>query len=180
MRNQATATIAVLLALSSSPGALAIPEDTEQPIHIVTKEAIRDETTGITLYRGDVRLRQGTIRIEADEITLGEEGTGPFSSRDGNPFFKIVATGQPAHLQQRITADGEITHARANVVEYLRDRSLIRMQEDAQVEQGATRMRGGLFEYLIDQQQIRAYADARQRVESFIPAEALRREADGA
>ena len=95
-------------------GALALPDDTEQPIHIVTDEAIRDETTGVTLYRGDVRLRQGTIRIAADEIRLGEAGSGPFSARDGDPFFKIVATGQPARLQQLITADGDITYARAN------------------------------------------------------------------
>ena len=148
-----------------------MPDDTEQPIHIVTREAIRDETTGVTLYRGDVRLRQGTIRIAADEIRLGEKGSGPFSTRDGNPFFKILARGRPAHLQQLVTAGGEITHARANVVEYLRAQSLIRMQEDARVEQGTTLMRGGVFEYLIKRQQIRAYADAQQRVRSVIPPE---------
>lgn len=154
-------------------GVQAIPDDTEQPIHIVTREAIRDETTGVTLYRGDVRLRQGTIRIAADEITLGEEGSGPFSARGGDPFFKIVARGRPAHLQQLITEGGDITHARANVVEYLRAQSLIRMQDEARVEQGDTLMRGGVFEYLIERQQIRAYADAEQRVRSVIPPERL-------
>ncbi|MEQ8515401.1 MAG: lipopolysaccharide transport periplasmic protein LptA [Chromatocurvus sp.] len=164
----ATGALLGLLGLLAT-SALAIQDDTEQPIHIVTHEVIRDETTGVTLYRGDVRLRQGTIRIAADELRLGEKGSGPFSSRNGDPFFKIVATGQPARLQQQLTVDGDITYARANVVEYLRAQSLIRMQDDAHVEQGNTLMRGGVFEYLITQQQIRAYADAQQRVRSLIP-----------
>ena len=63
-------------------------------------------------------------------------------------------------------------------MEYLRARSLIRMQDDAQVEQGATRMRGGVFEYLIEQQQIRARADAQQRVRSVIPPEWLGLDSD--
>ena len=163
----------LLLTLAWCTAAPALPDDTQQPIHIVTREAIRDETTGVTLYRGDVRLRQGTIRIAADEIRLGEKGSGPFSTRAGNPFFKILARGRPAHLQQLITAGGEITHARANVVEYLRAQSLIRMQDDARVEQGTTLMRGGVFEYLIERQKIRAYADAQQRVRSVIPPDRL-------
>jgi len=176
--NPTISAAALLLGLLSANGlfsanALAIPDDTEQPIHIVTREVIRDETVGVTLYRGDVSLRQGTIRIRADEVTLGEEGSGPFSARDGDPFFKIVAIGRPAHLQQLLTVDGDITYARANVVEYLRAQSLIRMQDDAHVQQGETEMRGGVFEYLIEQQQISAYADAAQRVRSFIPASAL-------
>jgi lipopolysaccharide export system protein LptA len=168
-------TAALTLAMAAS-GALAVPEDTEKPIHVVTREAIRDETTGVTLYRGDVRLRQGTIRIAADEITLGERGSGPFSSRNGNPFFRIVATGQPAHLQQQIRAGDEPTHARANVVEYLRDRSLIRMSENARVEQGDMLMRGAVFEYLMDRQQIQAFSDAQQRVYSLVPPQRLREE----
>lgn len=52
------------------------------------------------------------------------------------------------------TTGGEITHARTNLVGYLRAESLIRMQDDTHVEQGETEMRVGVFEHLIEQQQI--------------------------
>ena len=44
------------------PGlAAALPDDKNQPIHIEADEAVRDERTGLTLYRGNVEIYMGSV-----------------------------------------------------------------------------------------------------------------------
>lgn len=50
--------------------ALALPSDREQPINIEADHAQLDDETGVTQYKGDAILTQGTLRIEGDVITF--------------------------------------------------------------------------------------------------------------
>ena len=63
-------TIAVtLLCILVSQFSLALPDDRQQPIHISADNALRDEKKGITIYRGNVVLNQGSLHISANRIT---------------------------------------------------------------------------------------------------------------
>ena len=153
--------------LCSPSTVLALPDDTEQPIRIVTDEAVRDEKTGRTVYRGNVELVQGTIRITADKITVYKIAT------EGD---KIVAEGTPARMQQQPKPDSAIMHARGNVIEYYRDEERLHLRDNAQVEQGGSTVRGDRIDYFINQQLVKATADesgTRRRVEVIIPPHKL-------
>ena len=75
------------------PGAaIALPDDRDQPIRIEADEALRDEKQGFTRYEGHVRMDQGSLHIEADQITI---------YHDDKEADRILATGSPARLQQQ-------------------------------------------------------------------------------
>ena len=154
------------LALAGSV-AVALPEDTEQPIRITTDEALRDEKTGRTVYQGNVELVQGTIKITADRITfyrIDQEGD------------KIVAEGSPARMQQQPEPDSAPMHAHGDVIEYYRSEERVHLRDNAQVEQDGSTVRGDRIDYFINQQLVKAAADeseAGRRVEVVIPPHKL-------
>jgi lipopolysaccharide export system protein LptA len=169
---------ALLAALAA--GTRALPGDSEQPITIRTDEAIRDETRGETLYRGDVEFRQGSLLIRADEVTLIERErmrTDP-QSRDplaGSGVLSIEARGAPAYLTQQFTVEGDPVQARARVVEYFQPRALVRLRNAARVRQGSMTLQAARVDYYIDEQVIRAFSNPAtgKRVTTTIPPERL-------
>ncbi|KGE03963.1 lipopolysaccharide transport periplasmic protein LptA [Pseudohaliea rubra] len=170
--------LALLTALAGNAGAL--PGDSEQPITIRTDEAIRDETRGKTLYRGDVEFRQGSLLIRADEVTLVERARTAArpGSRDplaGTGVLNIEARGAPAYLTQQFTAEGEPVQARARVVEYFQPRALVRLRNAARIRQGNMTLHAAQVDYYIDKQVIRAFSNPAtgRRVTTSIPPERL-------
>lgn len=147
--------------------AVALEDDTDQPIHIVADEAVRDEKTGLTVYRGNVQMDQGTIRIQADQITvyrIEEEGD------------KIVAEGQPAHMRQQPEPDSEMMHAWGETIEYFRNEERVQLRKRAQLEQDGSTVRGDSIDYFINEELVRAAADETdqsRRVEVVIPPRRL-------
>jgi lipopolysaccharide export system protein LptA len=159
-----------LAALGWSGAAPALPDDTEQPIHITTDEALRDEKTGRTVYQGNVELVQGTIRITADRITLYSEE---------NEASRIVAEGSPARMQQQPEPDSPLMHAHGDVIEYFRSEERVQLRQNAQVEQDGSVVTGDKIDYFIDQQLVKAAADESStdsRVKVTIPPHKLEKD----
>jgi lipopolysaccharide export system protein LptA len=158
--------VAALLTIGGHT-AQALPEDSRQPIRITTDEAVRDEKTGRTVYRGNVELVQGTIRITADRITFYRieiEGE------------KIVAEGTPARMQQQPKPDSALMHAHGDVIEYYRGEERVHLRQNAQVEQDGSTVRGDRIDYFINQQLVKAAADESdpsRRIEVIIPPHKL-------
>ncbi len=48
----------------------ALPEDADQPIHIQAENVEIDEQAQQAIYRGSVRVDQGTLRVTADELIV--------------------------------------------------------------------------------------------------------------
>lgn len=88
----------------------ALPEDFDQEVVIVSDRAQLDRKSGQVTYSGDVVLTQGTLRIDADKLTV---------VRTNDVFEKAIAEGNQAHYQQQIQADDPLTNANANRIEYL-------------------------------------------------------------
>jgi lipopolysaccharide export system protein LptA len=156
-----------LLALLVSPQSLALPEDNAQPIHIAADKAVRDEKTGLTVYSGNVHINQGSIRIEADQITIYRIET------EGD---KIVAEGSPAHMQQQPKTDGPLMHAWGAVIEFYRTEERIQLRQNARLEQDGSTVRGDVIDYFIPQQLVKATggaSDSTRRVEVVIPPHKL-------
>lgn len=118
--------------------AFALPSDMEQEIHISADRAEIDRRQGIVTYLGDVVLTQGTLKIEADRITLhqGDE-----------QLDRAVAIGQPARYQQQITEDEPVTMAYGQRIDYLAADNNIHIRGQAHLKQGGNIIRGEHIHY---------------------------------
>ncbi len=124
-----------------------LPDDKQQPIHIEADEAVRDEKTGLTLYRGNVKIRQGSLRIAADVVTLFHIE----SQAD-----KIVAEGKPASLQQQRDAQSNPIHAEAEIIEYYKEEERVHLRHNAKLEQDGSTVRSDSIEFFINQELVKA------------------------
>jgi lipopolysaccharide export system protein LptA len=162
---------ALLLAGALLPPAVqALPGDREQPIAVEADRAVRDEKAGETVYSGDVRLVQGSMVIEAAVLTI-------YHSRD--LAERVVATGEPARMQQQPEVDEAVIHASARRITYFTAEERVLLEEAAEVEQDGATVRGERIDYLIREQLVRADASdsGGERVQVVIPPR-LAEEAD--
>lgn len=143
--------------------AQALPEDRRQPIEIQSLEAIREETKGLTVYTGNVTIVQGTIRIQADKVTVHS---------DKNKVNKIVGIGKPAEYQQQSKPDSAPVVARGNSIEYNLVSDIILMIGDASLRQEDSILTGERIEYDLKKEVIRAKGGSntgRERIRMVIP-----------
>jgi lipopolysaccharide export system protein LptA len=66
-----------------------------QPITIEANQLEVDQSKGLSIYRGQVRLTQGTERILADSIHLYSQKIG-----DKQQITQLIATGKPAKIER--------------------------------------------------------------------------------
>ena len=127
--------LAVALVSAPAPG---LPEDAEQPLSIDADSGIYDDDPNGTLeLSGDVRLRQGTLRVEAAQVRA--------TKRDGE-LYRVVATGAegaPVRFQQRINPGEPLARAHAQTVDYGIAEQRIKLTGDAFLSTGETEYAGG-------------------------------------
>ncbi len=107
--------------------ATALQSDKDQPIYIEADSVDIDDRSGISIYKGNVELTQGSIIIKADKVTVTQRQ---------NETDQIEAIGQPVTFQQD-TEDGKGTiKGRAKKAEYSANSETIDMIGDAVLTQG--------------------------------------------
>ena len=137
-----------LLASLLSMRALALPEDSDQPIQISADSAVKDDRLGTTIYTGNVSITQGSLNILADKVTIvivNEQAT------------KIIATGKPARLKQQPKPDEKDVVAKANTIDYLVVEEKITLTDNASLDQEGSNIKGKIINY--DIKGARAQAD---------------------
>ena len=127
----------VLLLLTVATPPLALTSDRNQPIRITADQMLVDERKGISHYQGDVYLKQGSLEIRSDELTV---------HIDAGKVEKIIVTGQPARLQQQ-PDERPTVYSSANRMEYDTGSGELLLIEDARVKQGANTFSGARIEY---------------------------------
>ncbi len=131
--------------------AQALPQDKDQPIHIEADEAAHDERARESHYRGQVEIRQGSLHISADAVTIFHAS----SQAD-----RIVARGKPARLRTQREAGGEPIRAEGGTIEYDRQRDRMHIRQNAKLEQDGSTVRSDSIEYLVDQGLVKAASEA--------------------
>ena len=152
----------LLTGMRAASAAVALPDDRHQAIEIQSRSAIREEKRGLTVYEGDVTIRQGSILIRADKVTV---------ITTGDQVSRIVCTGNPAHYQQQPKPGDKPVIARANTIEYLLDQDIIQLIANASLEQAGATLSGERIDYDLKQEIIKARGDAsgNQRIRMVIP-----------
>lgn len=125
-RSAPATALALLLALHGS--AWALQSDRDQPVHIEADNVELDDQRGISTYRGNVIITQGTLRITGDKVTI--------YTNDAGALQRAVSVGQPATYKQRPDNKPEDVQARALTMEYFADRDTVVLTEEAHLWQG--------------------------------------------
>lgn len=157
-----------LIALTISLNVMALPDDQYQPIEIQADSAIRHQKEGLTTYQGNVFMKQGSLQVDADTITV--------SNTDGKNATNLIAKGSPARFQQQPELDKSIVYASANIINYAIEDGRIELAGNALLTQGDAKISSDKIVYLSNEQVFKAEKTAgnalgtTQRVQVIIPA----------
>ncbi len=142
-RHRTNRVLAFAAGLLLVPAALALSTDREQPIHIEADSAEADDAKGITIYKGDVVITQGSLKITGDHVTIYYD--------ENNDFTEMVTLGNPARFRQ--LPDGEkdeeanYQRARASRMEYYKQKDTIVLLGNAVYGQGGDRVAADRIDY---------------------------------
>lgn len=128
--------LALLLALS--PLALALSTDREQPVEIEADSVDINEAEGISRYQGEVVIRQGSLYLTADQVTVHHQGRAP---------ARMVAEGTPVRFRQQPDDQALPVQGEARRAEYTIDSEELLLTGDAELAQGEDRFRSDRIVY---------------------------------
>jgi lipopolysaccharide export system protein LptA len=140
--------VVLLLAVSGSAGALST--DRDQPMLIEADRAELDDAKGISTYRGNVKVTQGTLVLTGDVMTV-------YSNKDD--VEKVIMEGNPATYRQRPDDKDEDVRARSLRMEYYTDPEYIILLKEAEVTQAGDVLRSQRIEYDVAKDQVNAGTD---------------------
>lgn len=133
----ARSTAAVILATSFSllSGlAHALPSDSQQPINVQADSAEMDDKRGVAIYRGDVVITQGTLKITGDTVTITLDKNGDIDV--------FTSQGKPAYYEQLPAADKDLVQAYGLTIQYFASNEKIIIIDQAKVIQQGNTFRG--------------------------------------
>ena len=143
--------------------AQALPDDHQQPITIESDSAERNEQTGLTEYRGNVVIRQGSVLIDADRVTIHYKD---------NKVSRIVSLGTPASYQQQPQVEGGMVIARGEIIEYKLADDMINLKTNASLSRNGTLIKGERITYDLKNETWKAKGGDRanqKRIQLVIP-----------
>ena len=143
--------LAAGLLLAGAAPAAALSTDSGEPIAIEADRAERDDARRVTIYRGNVIIDQGSLRITGDTVTIHFDARGDVT--------KIVSVGAPAHFRQ--LPDGDTVHRKAwgKRIEYFNRQDLIVLLGDARYAKGGDEVRAERLAYDALNARFKALAD---------------------
>lgn len=94
---RSVARLGLMLALAMPMLSIAQQANTELPLEIEADRAELNETTGVGVYRGDVRITQGSMVLTADTVTV---------IAPGRRLQKIIAEGDKSTFRQTDAGEG--------------------------------------------------------------------------
>lgn len=131
--------LGVILAFTMS-AALALSTDKQKDIEIEADSAEMDDIKGITIYRGDVVVTQGSIRMTGHTMTVHFDDNGDMEL--------VIMQGKPATYRQLPDNSETYDEAEARQMEYYALKDYIILIDNALVTKpNGSRMSGSRIEY---------------------------------
>ena len=128
MRPRISIVFAAMIAAIATGDARALSSDREQPIVIEASTAEADNRAQVTIYRGDVVITQGTLRITGDTVWI--------HYNDSNSITKAISVGKPASFRQLPDNKEHYMTADADRMEYHAAEDLILLLGNARYGEG--------------------------------------------
>jgi lipopolysaccharide export system protein LptA len=149
IRSAAAAIAVVLAALPAS--VLAERADRSQPVNLEADRITIDDARKVHVFEGNVRLSQGSLRIEAARIVVSQDPSG---------FQRGSAEGTPARFEQKREGRDETVSGEAVRIEYDARSERVEFFGNALVRSGLDEIRGEYIGY--DAREERYFAESRQ------------------
>ncbi|SDI42694.1 lipopolysaccharide transport periplasmic protein LptA [Pseudomonas panipatensis] len=130
-------TLPLLLSLVASIGstaAWALPTDREQPIRVQADSAEMDDKQGVAVYRGDVVVTQGSMKLTGNTVTLKQN--------KGGEIEVVTSVGKPAYFEQKPAPDKELTKAYGLTIQYFVTQNRVILIDQAKVIQEGNTFEG--------------------------------------
>jgi lipopolysaccharide export system protein LptA len=141
--------------------AAALKDDDKQPMLIEADQVQVDEAKSTSLYVGHVQVDQGTMRLQADQVTVHH--------RSDRHVKYIIARGDPATYRQRMDGDQGEVQGFAKRMDYDAERDELVLSDEALLIQGKDRMASDRIVY--DRANARMQAGGGSRVKITITPE---------
>jgi lipopolysaccharide export system protein LptA len=149
---------------------MALESDRQKPLKVSANSTDGTLGDGITTLRGNVDIRQGTLRITADEAEVNKI--------DGR-VSSVTFRGQPASLEQEIEEQG-LVKAIANVIDYKVASGLVTLTGEADVKHPQYQISGELLTYDLNVQHFQGSSDenGNGRIHILLDPEVINSEGD--
>ena len=128
---------------------MALESDRQKSLEVSANSTNGTLGDGITTLLGSVDIRQGTLRITADEAEV-RKVDGRVSS--------VTFRGQPAFLEQEIEEQG-LVQATANIIDYQVASGLVTLTGNADVKHPQYQISGELLTYDLNVQHFQGSSD---------------------
>jgi lipopolysaccharide export system protein LptA len=129
---------AVLCAALLAAPAHAEKADRDKPVNLEADTVTLDDIRKVSVYQGNVILRQGTLMLRADRVQVTQTEGG---------LDKVVATGRPVAFRQKVDGRDEFIEGFANRIEYDSVNSQLELIGQAQLRRGSDELRGAQISY---------------------------------
>lgn len=139
--------------------AAALPEDREQPIQLEADTAQLDQTTGVSVYQGNVTISQGSMKLSADTVTI--------SVRDGE-FRHLQAEGGPATFRYLPARDKPEVVGYGRRMDYDVATGTVVITRNARITQAKDEFTGERIEYDLDKDLVKARGGDGGRVQVIL------------
>ncbi len=127
---------ALYLALAAP--AHALKSDKEQPAFVDADNVEVDFRTGVRTYTGNVKVRQGTLRINGDKMVVRYKD---------EKIQTATAYGKPATFQQRPDGKNDDVNGSATRLELNEVENILSLHENAILTQSQDSTRGDVIHY---------------------------------
>ena len=128
---------------------MALESDRQKPLEVSANSTEGTLGDGVTTLRGSVDIRQGTLRITANEAEV--------KKIDGR-VASVTFRGQPAFLEQEIEEQG-LVQATANIIDYQVASGLVTLTGSADVKHPQYQISGELLTYDLNIQHFQGSGD---------------------
>lgn len=128
---------------------MGLESDRQESLEVSANSTDGTLGDGVTTLRGNVDIRQGTLRITADEAEV-KKIDGRVSS--------VTFRGQPAFLEQEIEEQG-LVQATANVIDYQVATGIVTLTGNADVKHPQYQISGELLTYDLNIQHFQGSSD---------------------
>jgi len=132
MKKMSHKLIAFICGLYVSGAVFALATDKDQPIFIEADQAEIDDERGVTIYRGDATITQGSLKINGNVVTIHFDAN--------QDITKVVAKGRPAKFKQKPDGGKPNQNAEARVMEFHTNNDTIILLGDAISWQGENKI----------------------------------------
>ena len=145
--------LSLLFVLFTPALALALDSDTEQPVYVDADSQQLDMQSNKATFIGNVKLKQGSININADKVVVGRDPKDSTIRR--NEGYGNLATFS------QLSEDGKTLYGEAKELYYVMVDDQLTMIDQAMLSQDDSVIRGSKITYNISSQKL--IADGKQQ-----------------